>query len=57
MKSINKLKSWVFNFKRFWTENPRAGSSILSLGTKMKSSRGILLELFLFGMHNLDATS
>ena len=57
MKSINKLKSWAFNFKRFWIENPLAGSSILSLGTKMKSSRGILLELFLFGMHNLDATS
>ena len=30
------------------TENPRVGSSILSLGTRLKSSRGISLELFLF---------
>ena len=31
------------------TENPRVGSSILSLGTRIKSSRDIALELFMFG--------
>jgi hypothetical protein len=31
-----------------WTENPRVGSSILSLGTIIKSSREIPLELFMF---------
>jgi len=31
------------------TENPRVGSSILSLGTIIKSSRDNSLELFMFG--------
>jgi hypothetical protein len=36
------------------TENPRVGSSILSLGTIIKSSRVIALELFMFEFVDLD---
>jgi hypothetical protein len=46
MKSINKLKSWAFNFKRFWTENLRVGSSIPFYGIITSSTYEVFVSAF-----------
>jgi len=48
IKSYNNLKLLVFQFSPISSENPRAGSSSLSFGTIIKSSRDNPLELFVF---------